>query len=749
MKKTILLLALLLLLVPVTTAQQSKISTKDTEDYRDISVTPEGFQIKDPYALPVYEPKSTSLLPFSKEISSLLNSYLGNLLSNFDVKEAFALRILFQDVEPILSFIGNILSLPITLLALPLLSIARLIKLPLDILEFSIRAILDPIFSIPSDELALLRSFVSSLRNALRSPLKFLKPLEFLIYTPDPLRAFPYSLSLMNSFSALYSSSLQPLISLVSAVMDYIPFLNVIKALIEAYVLPMLRAPLNLTSLLSPYADDPHVSSLMNMISLPFSLPLMALQQLISLTKDLASVILLPVLFVLRISLTPLLILFNFVKHSLEGWKEFVNFTSLFTYMPTLIFIAPVILFALLAFVISIPLSILLAPIAAIGIVFVGVPLIAMLLPVVVIGLLGLVLGLVISFLLPALVLFVLYFLVFLATGVIYAIAAIGAVALLGLVVGALVGLVVGGVVGLIIGLIIGAVVGAVAGAIVGFIIAGIVGIVLWLASVVTGGTSLIVSLILDAAGLIIGLVAGLIIGGIVGVIVGLIAGAVIGIIIGAIVGLIAGAIIGLIPAAIILLLSIPLAFVLGAMFGFAGLFMGLFAGPFIAIFLAPISAISFSYIGVFVGIVRSIISIPLLILLSPVLLPLLTILSVPALIVSITAIGAIGGAVIWSSILTAIIGLVSSAVSAIIGLVITALQTIIPISIPAASVVAIVLLLAFGALALISVISPELFRVLVPPELTAMLARTISLPAGITRIINGFTHLPFDLMKL
>jgi len=61
---------------------------------------------------------------------------------------------------------------------------------------------------------------------------------------------------------------------------------------------------------------------------------------------------------------------------------------------------------------------------------------------------------------------------------------------------------------------------------------------------------------------------------------------------------------------------------------------------------------------------------------------------------------------------------------------------------------VAIVLLLAFGALALISVISPELFRVLVPPELTALLVRTISLPADITRIINGLTHLPFDLMR-
>jgi hypothetical protein len=52
------------------------------------------------------------------------------------------------------------------------------------------------------------------------------------------------------------------------------------------------------------------------------------------------------------------------------------------------------------------------------------------------------------------------------------------------------------------------------------------------------------------------------------------------------------------------------------------------------------------------------------------------------------------------------------------------------------------------SALALLSILSPEIFRVIVPPELTALLARTISLPTNMARIINGLAHLPFDLMR-
>jgi ABC-type cobalt transport system substrate-binding protein len=762
MKKTILLLVLLLILVPVASAQQSKISTKDTEDYRDISVTPEGFQVKDPYAQPIYEPRATSLLPFHEKISALLNSYLAKLLLNFDVKEASALRILFQDIEPIFALMGDLLSLPITCIALPLLSLVRLIKAPFDILEFLITAVLEPILSIPAHEMALLRSFKGSLKNVLSFPLKALKPIEFLIYTPDPLRSLPDSLSLTNSFSALYSSSLQPLISLLSKAMDYIPFLNVINAFINTYILPMLKAPLKLFSFLSPYANDPHVSSLINMISLPFSLPMIALQQLLSLTKDLSSVILLPVLFIMRIPLTPLLILFNFVKHSLEGWKEFVNFTSFLTFIPTLILVVPVILFALLAFVVSIPLSILLAPVLSITLLLAS-PLLILLGSTMIFLVLGLLIGVILSLLLPAIIIFVSFLFIMLFTAVIYAVVAIFGAVVLGASAVGLIGLVIGGAAGLVLGTlaggVFGGVAGLIAGAIIGIVIAGAIGLLIWaipsivliptgtgaLAAVVLGA---VIALIMLAAGAIIGLLAGgvigLVLGALVGLILGIIAGALLGLIAGIAAGGILGLLGGLVIAALLVIAGVVVGLITGAVFGSAGLLIGLFVGPFIALFIAPLTAIILSWIGFFAGIVLSLLSIPLLILLSPILLPLLTLLSVPVLMIAITAIGAMGGAVLWSSILTAIAGLVSSVLASITA----ALQTIIPISIPLASVATIALLLVLGALALLSILSPTLFRALIPPEITSMLARAALLPAGITRIINGLAHLPADIMR-
>jgi len=617
MKKAI-LLALLLLLLPIASAQQSKISTKDADDYRDISVTPEGFQIKDPYALPVYEPKSTSLLPFHEKISSLLNSYLGKLLSNFDVKEAFALRILFEDIEPILSFLGDLLSLPITCIALPFLSLARLIKLPLDILEFLITAILEPIFSIPADEIALLRSFVLSLGNVLSFPLKALKPIEFLVYTPDPLRSLPDSLSLTSSFFTLYSSTLQPLISCVSEAMSCLPLLNVIKVLIDAYLLPILRTPLKLLPLFAPYADDPQVSSLMNLISLPASLPMLALQQLMLFAEDLASVIVLPLLFALRIPLTPLLMLLNFLSHSLEGWKEYVNLTTFYTLIPTLVLVAPVILLALLSFVVSIPLSILLAPM----------------------------LGIVI--LLAALLLVL-----------------VGLVAMLGapaLILVALAGAVAGGVIG------------PIAGAIIGIVAAGLLGLIIWA----------LPSISLIPTG--VGALAALVLGAIIAIVM-LTAGAVIGAVAGGIAGILLGAL--------------------------AALALGILAGSLFALILLAIAG----------GVVA-------FLLLSMLLLPALSLFTLPALMIAITLIGTIGGGIVWYLIVAIITGLISSLLA------------------PITASVGSISILLLGALCLVSVISPELFRVLVPPELTAMLGRTISLPTGIARIINGLAHLPFDLMK-
>jgi hypothetical protein len=661
MKKTILLLVLLLLLVPVASAQQSKISTKDTEDYRDMSVTPEGFQIKDPYALPVYEPKSTSLLPFHERISVLLNSYLGRLLSNFDVKEAFALRILFEDFEPLLSFLGDLLSLPITCIALPLLSIARLIKAPFDILEFLITAILDPIFSIPAHEIALLRSFVSSLRNALRFPLKALKPIEFLLYTPDPLRSLPDSLSLVNSFSALYSSTLQPLISLVSAVMDYIPFLNVMKAFINTYILPVLKAPLKLFSFLSPYANDPHVSSLINLISLPFSLPLIALQQLLSLIKDLLSVILLPVLFVLRIPLTPLLILFNFVGHSLSGLLYSLRTLSV-------LFFAPLIL-------VSLPLAVL---------------------PAIILGLLTLLSALSIAFLIPSIL--------------------FGG---MGAVIGALIGALITFIGSSLLSLI----------AIAAFTVIGFFGLPL-LVIIMYGAAGFSLGLVLCILGILFGFLAGVLIGAIVStalsaighpiigtiaavlIIIGLtIIGGAAGLLIPPVLLAIAGALIGVLMSfmflGFMLLISIPAA-IAGGIVGL--ILLGMLAVPLVAGLGAVISAIP----GVIAGIPFAILSLPAAILIA---LP-VTMVSIPVFAVLITLM---------------IEGLITGLIAGL-G--------------PLAPLLLIPVIILVGILLVISAVSPELFRVLIPPELTALLARAGSLPTDITRIINGLAHLPVDTMR-
>jgi len=180
-----LFISILFLLMPLANAQQPKeASISDAEDYRDIKVTQEGFEVKDPYAQPVYELGSISLLPFAEVVNELLNDYSAGLLSSFDVKEAFALRILWQDIEPIFSFVGNLLSIPITFFALPFLSIARVLKLPFDVLEFLLSAFLGPVLSIPAHEVKAIEIFASSLKELFYFPSKLLKPLEFLVYRP-------------------------------------------------------------------------------------------------------------------------------------------------------------------------------------------------------------------------------------------------------------------------------------------------------------------------------------------------------------------------------------------------------------------------------------------------------------------------------------------------------------------------------------------------------------------------------------
>ncbi len=56
--------------------------------------------------------------------------------------------------------------------------------------------------------------------------------------------------------------------------------------------------------------------------------------------------------------------------------------------------------------------------------------------------------------------------------------------------------------------------------------------------------------------------------------------------------------------------------------------------------------------------------------------------------------------------------------------------------------------LLPLLAPALISIISPEIFRVIVPPEIIEISKRIALLPRDLVRIINGLAHIPFDLMR-
>jgi len=58
------------------------------------------------------------------------------------------------------------------------------------------------------------------------------------------------------------------------------------------------------------------------------------------------------------------------------------------------------------------------------------------------------------------------------------------------------------------------------------------------------------------------------------------------------------------------------------------------------------------------------------------------------------------------------------------------------------------VIISALAILAVIFIISPDSFRVLVSPEFVALLARVGSIPKDLTRIIDGLVHIPVDTMK-
>jgi hypothetical protein len=58
------------------------------------------------------------------------------------------------------------------------------------------------------------------------------------------------------------------------------------------------------------------------------------------------------------------------------------------------------------------------------------------------------------------------------------------------------------------------------------------------------------------------------------------------------------------------------------------------------------------------------------------------------------------------------------------------------------------VIISALAILAFISIVSPELFRVLIPPELMGIMKKAALLPKNIARIINGLVHVPLDTMK-
>jgi hypothetical protein len=52
------------------------------------------------------------------------------------------------------------------------------------------------------------------------------------------------------------------------------------------------------------------------------------------------------------------------------------------------------------------------------------------------------------------------------------------------------------------------------------------------------------------------------------------------------------------------------------------------------------------------------------------------------------------------------------------------------------------------AVLALLSILSPEIFRVLVPPELLEISKRAALLPRDAARVINGLSHPPVDTMR-
>jgi hypothetical protein len=57
-------------------------------------------------------------------------------------------------------------------------------------------------------------------------------------------------------------------------------------------------------------------------------------------------------------------------------------------------------------------------------------------------------------------------------------------------------------------------------------------------------------------------------------------------------------------------------------------------------------------------------------------------------------------------------------------------------------------LITPMGFLGILSILSPTLFRVLVPPEVIEIAKRIALLPRDIARVINGLLHLPVDTMR-
>jgi hypothetical protein len=704
-------ISLLFLLMPLVSAQQQKVSVSEVEagieDYRNIGITEKGFEVKDPYALPIYEPKATSLLPFNEQISALLNSCLGNLLSTFDVKEAFALRILFEDIKPIFVLMGDLISIPLTCIALPFLSFVRLIKAPLDILQFLITAILDPILSIPADGIAIIERFSLVFKDLLHIPSLLLKPLEFLVYTPDPLAALA-----SVSFSGLLRSFLSPLSAIASRIsraIDFIPALNIVKGLFTAYLLPLLRSLMDIPLSMMTYLLSPYRGAL-NVLLVPFSLLFTALNNLSSMIKTLLSFFVLPILFLLRIPLTPLLILFNFLRHSMQGFGQFLRSLSVTTpLLPA--FLA---LLLLLSFLPSVAMSSL-------------VSLAILLISLASSAVLSIALSALFSLAAFGLVLFGGVALSMITAGG-SAIAGVVLGAIAGLIVGAVAGFLVGGVagaiVGAIVGLLAGAVLGVVAGVIAGIIllitgaiaaivvggaavVLGIVSILIeavicLLLGIPTGGTIYIIEALFGAIGVV--LIAAGIIGGILGflliAVLALLAGAAI-IVIGAILGLVVGAVGGLILGAIAgILVGGILGLFAGALAGLViGIATGLLAGAVMLLLTVPF-AIIFAFVSGLAGLLLG---------------------SLPAVL--ITAAG--------SLMSLALLPLTALPLSAILFVLFLGASLVI-----------------ISALALLSILSPTLFRVLVPPEVIEIAKRIALLPKDLARVINGLLHLPVDAMR-